>query len=237
MMDDNKRKNLRRRPRRNLDGGPIGLALRAADARAPDIPDDRGYRAAHPRFRAFFAAHVEPFITGEATEDELGAAAFLGASLVYSWMPTILRGVCPEALNASAARLRILPGLTDAAGFADLLDGMDADGDELLDLLTFINGSIVGTSKFLHFLNPAAAPIWDRRVAMNFGVSEKGQIENLRRYRQYVRLVAEANQGPDYPSYRALLGQPGAPANLDARAIEYALFINGGPDPEEQASL
>jgi hypothetical protein len=234
MMTDEKRVNLRRQPRVNLEAGPIAAALGAAEALAPDIPDVRGYRAAHPRLRAAFTAHVQPNLGAEATQDQLGTAAFLGASLVYSWMPTILRGVRIDALNSSAGHLAAVANLTDAGALSDFLDGMNPDGDELLNLLTFVNGSVVGTSKFLHFLNPATVPIWDRRVASNFGVTEKAQIENLRRYRQYVRLVAEATQGAaDYPNYREFLGLPGAPANLDARAVEYALFVNGDLDPEE----
>jgi hypothetical protein len=109
---------------------------------------------------------------------------------------------------------------------------LDGQNDQLLDLLTFVNGSVVGTSKFLHFLNPSAVPIWDRRVASNFGVRDKSQIENLKRYRCYVRLVAEATAQSDYPEYLAFLGEPGPPAALDARSVEYALFINGDPDRE-----
>ena len=196
-------------------------------AREQALQDKQGYLASHEHIVRFFGEVVRPILIDSdpnGAREAWNRTAFLGASITYSWMPTILRGNHSTALARAHANLRSVSTCADAPEFFDLLNSL---GDsELLDLLAWVNGSIVGTSKFLHFLNPGAVPIWDARVAANFGIFEKANIERVDSYKQYASLVGRktmSDPGP-YGAYLKFLG-PGS--KLDARSIEFALFIYG----------
>ena len=74
------------------------------------------------------------------TEDQV----IIASLVVYGWMPTILRS----------------NKMKDTKGFADRLNSRELrESDYCL-----INGSYVGTSKFLHFWSPNEFAIWDRRI-------------------------------------------------------------------------
>ena len=88
------------------------------------------------------------------------------AQIVYGWMPDILTldsGKKPEKLTAKLVR-------EDAEFIANLLnDGsfkcpMTAE-EHLGRLKRFINNSLVGASKFLHFIYPNEYAMWDSNVA------------------------------------------------------------------------
>ena len=98
-----------------------------------------------------------------------------GSSIIYSWMPTILNfskgsdddekanthlKECIKALKFIKKEI--------AGDFVKLLNNpafYTKDKECHINTLTsFINNSIVGTSKFLHFSFPEHFPIWDSRV-------------------------------------------------------------------------
>lgn len=76
---------------------------------------------------------------------------FLGCLAVYGWMPTILEGRTPVKGLLSANK---------AKEIADLLTKSDWEKIPV----DFVNRSVVGTSKFLHFWRPQYFSIWDSRV-------------------------------------------------------------------------
>jgi hypothetical protein len=84
--------------------------------------------------------------------------AIVGLHIVYCWMPTIPNLARPTQLTP-AERLQVVSLLNDAR--TRLLNI-----DELSFLKTgFINNSMVGLSKLLHFVAPERYAIWDKRVA------------------------------------------------------------------------
>jgi hypothetical protein len=81
------------------------------------------------------------------------------ACAVYGWMPTILRDSKLEKIE-SVTPLQTVKGIKSWEEAEKFLSKIDNDAP--------INGSWVGASKFLHFLNPEIFPIWDSRVAISF---------------------------------------------------------------------
>jgi hypothetical protein len=82
------------------------------------------------------------------------------ACAVYGWMPRTLR--------YQAARDK--PRYKALGGFAEKIRNQDAEAAinclekfSIFDIA--INNSVVGTSKFLHFVAPHAFPIWDDKIA------------------------------------------------------------------------
>src|SRR5665647_1926374 len=102
--------------------------------------------------------------------DELNVIG--AAYAVYGWMPTILKKK-PEA--------------AELAEFAELAREWKnrAQKKEALSQLRerphitqAVNGSTVGTSKFLHFIAPKIFPIWDSNIALVFGITSYYEIND-----------------------------------------------------------
>jgi hypothetical protein len=84
--------------------------------------------------------------------EAFSAATFiLGVTIVYGWMPTIMRlkaanfDECAQILNKVKA--------------GDIIDV-----SALETLKRMVGNSMVGTSKLLHFVRPTIYPIWDRKI-------------------------------------------------------------------------
>lgn len=94
------------------------------------------------------------------------------------------------------------------------------------EALTFVNGSVIGTSKFLHFLMPAQIPIWDSNVARAMGLLWPYQYANSAAYRSYLLAFSQALAANEitYPdNYAAFCG-----GNVTAvRKAEQLLFLYG----------
>jgi hypothetical protein len=82
----------------------------------------------------------------------------LGCLAVYGWMPRILE------VGRSADRCLTFARANDVAKKLN-------DGTASIDP-PFVNQSIVGTSKFLHFWNPNEFAIWDSRVRRGLKLNE-----------------------------------------------------------------
>ncbi len=102
------------------------------------------------------------------------------ACAVYGWMPTILDKCHPDRFNLPRPieTIKALDELQSANAFLEAVDDPAP-----------INGSWVGTSKFLHFLNPEIFPIWDSKVAKNFDCNWQYQINRKQSYLQYFDFV------------------------------------------------
>jgi hypothetical protein len=105
----------------------------------------------------------------------------IGAHAVYGWMPTMLKRLEQER----AEKLRIFAKKWKSATCYSL-SVLKALED--LDLKT-VNNSVVGTSKFLHFVAPDVFPIWDSRVAAVFGLKYDYKINNEKTYREFVQAI------------------------------------------------
>lgn len=99
------------------------------------------------------------------------------AHMVYGWMPTIVETFFSKLDS-------------------DLFNYIEAGSlDEafLSRLKSLINNSIVGASKFLHFLEPAKYAIWDSRVFLAI-TGKKGYGYNVNNVRNFITYMNSLNQ-------------------------------------------
>ena len=172
-----------------------------------------------------------------------------GSSIIYSWMPTILHfskdsdkdekkvnthlEKCIEALKFIKKEI--------AGDFVKLLNNpafYTKDKECHINTLTsFINNSIVGTSKFLHFSFPDHFPIWDSRVekATRFDVKNptsplnksNHRTKKVDNYIAYCKAVYDVRKDTNFLNDLDIkLGK--TKKFKPIRKIENALFIIGG---------
>jgi hypothetical protein len=138
------------------------------------------------------------------------------AHAVYGWMPTILKKETnAKELVAFTRDLRKIESGPNQRKFA--LDQLR----ERLHITKAINRSTVGTSKFLHFVEPEIFPIWDSNIALAFEVSSK--IDDPDTYLAYCEAVhqyLDKNPELNWPSQ--------LPDGIsDVRKIEFCLYAYG----------
>jgi hypothetical protein len=183
--------------------GKINEALNWAKERQALIEDDYydGYRALQNLFDNLDLAN------------ELNVIA--AAYAVYGWMPTILKKK---------------PKAADLVGFAQVWKNKKRDQKE--DALSYlrerpcitraVNGSTVGTSKFLHFVAPEIFPIWDSNIALVFGITSK--INDPATYLDYCDAVHRRLDAGEPIVWPAQLGEKGI---SDVRKVEFCLYAYG----------
>ena len=155
-----------------------------------------------------------------------------GAHQAYTWMP-------------KRAKLELYDGCRDCA-LSSLREIKNCKGKyfdredesiikQLKSLKDFINHSIVGTSKFLHFSYPTVFPIWDSRVKKAFSKEPKTREPTrttnsaIRHYMEYARSVHEICA--DYKDLvKSLDVIPVLAKKKPLRKVEQALFLIGGMD-------
>jgi hypothetical protein len=159
----------------------------------------------------------------------------IGSSIVYSWMPTILNiaGRDPKAdKNLQKIKEDAIESLNN---ISKNLDGESLEKD-LKKLKLFINNSVVGMSKFLHFSFPDHYPIWDSRVESVLyetatGKTTKSNYHRLKiidKFMEYrtscLELIKDEENGliKKFDKYEELKGL------RDLRKIEFLLFLKGG---------
>ena len=192
---------------RRLDGLKDLAAFESAVAAAKAWPKDEptsglNYDLHETAMRCWFEAQMKSGWTA--------TSVMQGALMIYGWMPTILEGRRKSDLMENDTLYKFGEALNQAADAPESLDPSFID---------YINGSFVGTSKFLHFSFPASFAIWDMNVARAL-VSRYEEAQKLRRdeiekanvVAQYQRLIREHCSDRD-------------DANL--RDIEVALFRFG----------
>jgi len=148
-----------------------------------------------------------------------------GAHAAYGWMPRILRSVDGDAVTALAARLEGFRGMSHPA--TALRAFQLFDNDEREQACRFVNGSVTGSSKFLHFLSPRSFPIWDSRIArvLRTRPSETTRVSN---YVAYWEALARCIEKPEAQQVAQVLGGDASPL----RQVEYALYLLGPRDED-----
>lgn len=141
----------------------------------------------------------------------------IGSHYAYGWMPTILDfrptklGKCVEILN----RVKDKKGISD---------------DEIRMLTEAVNGSLVGTSKLLHFIDPSLYPIWDSNVCEYLKKSLRGgwRIKSIKAYRKYVELLKGLSANQELmDKLRDNLGDRLDVTVSDMRLLELIMFLKG----------
>jgi hypothetical protein len=139
----------------------------------------------------------------------------IGISLVYSWMPTILKNLDLEKIEEATKIL-------NKAKTSEQITKQ-----ELELLISTFNNSLVGSSKLLHFINPKKYAIWDSKVfkaLYNNKTPYQGAITNPDKYFKYLKWIEGIIKQPSfnqlYEKIKSLIGN-----NItEYRAIEYCLF-------------
>lgn len=150
----------------------------------------------------------------------------IGIHFVYGWMPTIFE----FKKTTEKDLVEVIPILNKAKSQELLIP------DEYQKLKELLNGSIVGTSKLLHFINPEVYAIWDSRVhkyvkknfkSMNFGY-DVGSIQNYEKYLRLLYLITEDNDFDEF--YNIVNNKIYNVFKYEIsklRAIELIMFQNG----------
>lgn len=173
-----------------------------------EIDKEDSYLKTYPTFIQYFKK------LQEIDEDNM----IIGISLVYSWMPTILKKL----------------DLTNTKQLTDILNevksGKLINAEELKLLKHSFNNSMVGTSKLLHFINPERYTIWDSKVyqSLHGKTPYNDSVNKTERYFKYLEWIENIKKEDSFKSFyetmKNLLGND-ITAN---RAIEYALFKKTG---------
>jgi hypothetical protein len=135
-----------------VSGAKIKEAMKWANKQEKLIEDDyyNGYSALQNLFEKLDL------------QNELNVTA--AAYAVYGWMPTILKRK-PEASEL----IKFVREVKNSPTKKDALNRLR----EQPNITQAVNGSTVGTSKFLHFVAPVIFPIWDSNIALVFGVTSR----------------------------------------------------------------
>lgn len=206
-------------------------AIEAALARAAGINDwrverydIRGYRRGYRALRRL----LQNYLDLEDADTVLACA-----NAIYGWMPRILSGVdwvAFDDIRSELAEIRLMTDRTAALAWVEQLTVQ-----KRAFLFSFVNGSAVGTSKFLHFLNPVCFPIWDSRVARCLGMTNTETVRRPRTYARYLRLAnAALDRRPVFgPAYLEFLNEDAIEPASDMRKLEYVLFLAGERKPAD----
>lgn len=118
----------------------------------------------------------------------------IGIHFVYGWMPTIFE--FKKVNSTETAMFEKAVHILNKAKNGDLL--VNTEYETLKELL---NGSLVGTSKLLHFINPENYAIWDSRVHRYLRETTKpgtfsydiGAVANYETYLKYLTEICNYN--------------------------------------------
>lgn len=137
----------------------------------------KSYFTSYPHFKAFFL----DFNLKENREELL----YQGANMVYGWMPTIL-DTQKNNKKYSDLEVKVVESI-------ERLDDSfkDPKKEDLEIVAAFMNNSIVGASKLLHFIYPEKYPIWDSKICgiiMN-SVKSSYKVNKTENYMGYCKAI------------------------------------------------
>lgn len=141
----------------------------------------------------------------------------IGISFSYSWMPTVLK------------KIDLTHGNNLIMIFNNIKQGHLVTRQELLQLKSALNDSLVGTSKLMHFINPEQYAIWDSRVYkfLTGKAAHHYKFKHLESYFEYLKLLESLTQEENFALfYTLMLEKIGYPVST-YRALELAFFIGG----------
>jgi len=176
---------------------------------ATHLKQDGSYILSYPHLLSYFSER-----------SVLTASDFVcGAHMVYGWMPTIL-DLYPA-----------YPSRTLARG-AELLQEAKDDGrltdEEILELGSLVNNSLVGASKLLHFVRPDCFAIWDSKVCAFMFERKCGHAKTnqIRTYREYLSALASISHDQRFPTFHNAVNKKLGYEVSKLRAIELIMYLN-----------
>lgn len=176
-----------------------------ADAAKIETLNDQALHRSYREFVSFFASKKE------LTEHDV----VIGAYFTYGWMPTMLdlRGDLSE-ITAIANRVK---------------KKEEIDDKSLWQVAQAINGSIVGASKFLHFINPEQHAVWDSRVYRYLHQKHPYQyrLESPGAYWDYLNRLEALSSDDRFPDLKSRIEAFIGYEISQKRAGELVMFYHG----------
>lgn len=137
----------------------------------------------------------------------------ISCHFIYGWMPTII--------NIDNTKTDESLAIINKAKSEQLLNN-----SELEVLKSYINNSMVGTSKLLHFINPKNYAIWDSRIC-RYITNKKSQyfINKPQNYLNYLDKMNEIIQHHNFNQFYECINKHFNPYSITPmRAIEVVMF-------------
>ncbi len=140
----------------------------------------------------------------------------IGIHFTYGWMPTVF-----DFRSGDIDSVIIILNKARKSAIVTV--------EELTLLKGFLNGSLVGTSKLLHFLAPDAFPIWDSRVYRYFyrETPHFYRMDNVEKYVEYYGTCRTIAARSDFDTaHNHVVSQLYPLSRL--RSLELIMFDRGG---------
>ena len=170
------------------------------------LQDDR-YLKTYPLLISYFQERVA--VASPRTDD-----VRIAVILVYSWMGRGWSSFDPACLDEFTDARQALAHCVRCQGKKDQFEA----------IRSFVGGSLIAASKFLHFLAPERYAIWDQHVARGaYGLNHWAQYNRMDRYCTYLDDLAQLTL-PD--ALRSRIEQS-IGRTSDLRVKEFALFQLG----------
>lgn len=165
----------------------------------------------HLSYREFLAFFQQKAILAEHD-------VVIGAYFTYGWMPTILKKLSEplQAVVEIANLVKSSQQITDA---------------QFKQVASAINGSVVGASKFLHFINPETHAIWDSRVFRYLHQKEPypERLVAPGAYWNYLRCLDAVARDQRFQKAKTLVETVVGYTVTNKRAAELVMYHNGKP--------
>ncbi len=150
----------------------------------------------------------------------------IGINFVYGWMPTILEFKKKE-----------IKEFIDATNILNKAKrGENLIFEDYQTLKELFNGSLVGTSKLLHFINPKTYAIWDSKVHNYLRINIKElklsyKIGDISNYEKYLKFLTDLTNSVEfekiYTPVNTKIKDKYEYEISNFRAIELLMFQNG----------
>ncbi len=141
-----------------------------------------------------------------------------GAHMVYGWMPTILDIYVSDEVGIDKG--------VEILNKARLQGALSVD--EIHQLASLVNRSVVGASKLLHFVNPEAFAIWDSRIyRFHFNqTAHQNRVNNAAAYERYLKALHALREDPRFPAFHDAINRKMGYDVSALRALEVVMFLN-----------
>jgi hypothetical protein len=138
------------------------------------------------------------------------------AHMVYGWMPTILK------LHFNQTSSDKLVSTVNAAKERQLT------ADEMELIKCFINNSLVGASKLLHFIAPDRYAIWDSKIYRFLfkKTSYQHSIGDIQKYFAYLQQLEQLEKCDEFTDFFANVNAQLNHNVTPKRALELMMFVN-----------
>lgn len=139
----------------------------------------------------------------------------IGAYFTYGWMPTMLH-LEDDISNAVK--------IVNTAKIGNSISDNDMES-----LACAVNGSFVGASKLLHFINPRVYAIWDSRVYRYLYGEPPYQyrLESMIKYKEYLSFINKIEENARCEQLLDKISSEIGYTITSKRAVELVMYLEG----------